>query len=482
METSGGPKTKKSLEGEKGESTTTTMNGKVQLVRGDRKDEDDDDQLELTISSCHDEYPHNNNNDGQVEKADPSRTSSVRSRRRRKKFRQGLPEWKQTKLTAIESFMKVHPVDVTSLCQLAISKGGLLTDDVRRKVWPYLIDINMYATSPRPVMQDIQSYRDYNQVVLDVNRCVKRFPPGIEEHRRLAMQDQLIFLIVRILIKHPELHYYQGFHDICITFLLAVGDELAFALVEKLSLTHLRDFMDSTMEKTSQMLNYLYPLLGRINGELREHMEKAGVGTIFCLSWLITWFGHVLNDYKHIVRLYDFFLACHSLMPIYLAAAIVLYREDEILEAECDMATLHSLLSKVPDDLPFEDLIVKSGDIFLQHPPADLVHEVEELNRHKFMGLREPENYPQSKQSKHNNLIPIARSGRRFLSLLDLRGYGQAISQRTLPITPYWLRQRRTLYSLLLCTVTVSMATAIYSYMTQNNALEFIRAWYSLKR
>ena len=32
----------------------------------------------------------------------------------------------------------------------------------------------------------------------------------------------------------------QGYHDICVTFLLAVGEDIAFALVDKLSTTHLR--------------------------------------------------------------------------------------------------------------------------------------------------------------------------------------------------------------------------------------------------
>lgn len=49
---------------------------------------------------------------------------------------------------------------------------------------------------------------------------------------------------------------------------------------------------------------------------------RAEVGTIFALSWLITWFGHVLSEFKHTLRLYDFFLASHPLMPIYLAATV----------------------------------------------------------------------------------------------------------------------------------------------------------------
>ena len=58
---------------------------------------------------------------------------------------------------------------------------------------------------------------------MDVNRSLKRFPPGIGEEERPLLQDQLTRLIIRVIIKHPELHYYQGYHDVAITFLLVVG-------------------------------------------------------------------------------------------------------------------------------------------------------------------------------------------------------------------------------------------------------------------
>ena len=53
---------------------------------------------------------------------------------------------------------------------------------------------------------------------------------------------------------------------------------------------------------------------------------RAEVGTIFALSWLITWYGHVLSDFRHVLRLYDFFLASHPLMAIYFAAVVSLPR------------------------------------------------------------------------------------------------------------------------------------------------------------
>lgn len=58
----------------------------------------------------------------------------------------------------------------------------------------------------------------------------------------MSYQDQLVDLIMRVLVEHDELHYYQGYHDICVTFLLVLGEDLAFATLNVLSLQHLRYF------------------------------------------------------------------------------------------------------------------------------------------------------------------------------------------------------------------------------------------------
>ena len=71
------------------------------------------------------------------------------------------------------------------------------------------------------------------------------------------------------------------------------------------------------------------------------------MGTIFALSWLITWFGHVLSDFRHVVRLYDFFLACHPLMPIYFAAVVGIG-----LEAIIKFTITHSIVIIFPPGKP----------------------------------------------------------------------------------------------------------------------------------
>ena len=46
---------------------------------------------------------------------------------------------------------------------------------------------------------------------------------------------------------------------------------------------------------------------------------------MFSLSWVITWFSHVIEDTSSVLRLHDFFLASHPLMSLYVTAAVSLY-------------------------------------------------------------------------------------------------------------------------------------------------------------
>lgn len=68
---------------------------------------------------------------------------------------------------------------------------------------------------------------------------------------------------------------------------------------------------------------------------------------MFALPWYLTWFGHSLNRYSDVVRLYDYFLCAEPLFPVYVTAALVKHRALEVYVCECDMAMLHCLLSRV---------------------------------------------------------------------------------------------------------------------------------------
>lgn len=303
----------------------------------------------------------------------------------------------------IEAALSEDPVDALELKKLALSEGGLVKDALRRRVWPKLLGLDTKAATEPPTQKELESHAEYHQVVLDVNRSLKRFPPGIPYEQRVALQDQLTRLILRVIIKYPHLRYYQGYHDVAVTFLLVVGEAVAFQIMEKLSTEHLKDCMEPTMDKTSRLLNYIYPLICRVHPELYEYMERSGVGTMFCLPWFLTWYGHSLNQYRDVVRLYDYFLASPPLMPLYLAAALVVHRCDEIFNVDCDMASIHSLLSQIPDDLPFESLLKQATRLHEDYPPASLEAEVQERFTRELQ-LRRYDNRPQTPRIRHHNM------------------------------------------------------------------------------
>uniref|UniRef100_A0A8B9RUI8 TBC1 domain family member 20 n=1 Tax=Accipiter nisus TaxID=211598 RepID=A0A8B9RUI8_9AVES len=253
--------------------------------------------------------------------------------------------------------LRSDPVGLEGLRAAALGEGGLCPE-LRPQVWPRLLSVDPCNLPPRP------DHRDRGQVLLDVARSTPRFPPGMPAEQRRVLQEQLAGLILHVLRAHPQLHYYQGYHDVALTLLLVLGQRRAAPLLEQ-------DFMDPTMDSTKHILNYLMPLLQRESPRLHDFMQRAEVGTVFALSWLITWYGHVLTDFHHTLRLFDFFLASHPLMPVYFAA-VVLHREEEVLGAPCDMPSLHQLLSRIPRDLPYERLVSRAQELFQRHPHACL--------------------------------------------------------------------------------------------------------------
>lgn len=162
-----------------------------------------------------------------------------------------------------------------------------------------------------------------------MNRSLKRFPPGIPYERRVALQDQLTVLILRVILAHPHLNYYQGYHDVAVTLLLVCGARAAFPLLLRLSASPgapLEPFMRPSMRPAQHRLNHLLPALRRASPELHDFLRRSGVGTMFALPWFLTWFGHSLPRYADVVRLYDSFLCAPPLFPVYVTAAIVLHR------------------------------------------------------------------------------------------------------------------------------------------------------------
>lgn len=290
------------------------------------------------------------------------------------------------KIRRITDALEADPVDVQTLKELSISADGFITVDLRCKVWSKLLNVNAFEFSrnqdkkkDNAELKQFHVHKYWKQVNLDVDRSHRRFPSEMRASRRRVLQEQLVRVIMRVLCRNQDLHYYQGYHDVAVTLLLVVGEELATALLEQMSLHQLRDFMEGTMEKTTKMLAFLHPIIEEADPELEDFLVRSEVGQVFALSWLITWYGHVLKDFATIVRLYDFFLATHPLMPVYFGAALVIRRRSDVLGGECEMSYVHHLLSRIPDDLPdyVEELITAAHSLFCKFPPEKLAGAVD---------------------------------------------------------------------------------------------------------
>jgi hypothetical protein len=294
----------------------------------------------------------------------------------------------KTKSDRIEKFLKKN--NKQKLIKYA-KVSGLVNIGLRKQIWPLFINTPSYC----PVEFDeknkvffcpidyyaadknqIESHRYYGQVRMDVERTLKRFPPNYSHSDRIELQEELIIVIVKILIKHDYLNYYQGYHDICLTFLLVLGADPCLPFIDTITKSHFKDFMEPTMEKTRDLLSYLMPLINSINSKCAEHMQRGGVGNVmFALSWFITWYSHVLDNLDVILRLYDLFIVSHFLMPIYVAAEIINFHAEQVLSTDCDMASLHQYLTRLPSELDshtWDEIIKKSLHLFRNHHPDTL--------------------------------------------------------------------------------------------------------------
>ena len=82
---------------------------------------------------------------------------------------------------------------------------------------------------------------------------------------------------------------------------------------------------------------------------------------------------------EDVVRLYDFFLAQPPMMPIYLAATIVLHKSEDVRQVDCDMASVHGILAGIPLNCPpFELLLQKSTDLYIEFPPEKIESDVKD--------------------------------------------------------------------------------------------------------
>lgn len=120
------------------------------------------------------------------------------------------------KIRRITDALEEDPVDVHTLKELSITGDGLITVDLRCKVWTKLLNVNAFEVSrnrekkkDNSESKQFHGHKYWKQVNLDVDRSHRRFPAEMRATRRRTLQEQLVRVIMRVLCQHQDLHYYQ---------------------------------------------------------------------------------------------------------------------------------------------------------------------------------------------------------------------------------------------------------------------------------
>ncbi|TLD31018.1 hypothetical protein PspLS_02903 [Pyricularia sp. CBS 133598] len=325
--------------------------------------------------------------------ASGSRASSVRSRRSisSKNSSIRLPingddeqilEQDMEKADAISEACKLRKIN--RLKELAVSKGGFLSDRLRRQAWPVLLGLEPESdevvvdknVSSSPVDDDglwkeMPRHRDEDQVQLDVNRAFIYYP-NIEDPIDMEHQKaELSALIVEVLRTNPYLCYFQGYHDICQVFLLVLSPSQRAAIVARLSVLRIRDFMLPNLTPAIAQLRLLPDILHAADPSLCHHLSQTE--PFFALSGTLTMYAHDVQTLGEIARLFDALLAREPVFSVYVFAAIVMSRRAELFDTPPDEPEmLHSILSKLPQPLDLDDLLARAVVLSEDHPPEKL--------------------------------------------------------------------------------------------------------------
>ncbi|KXN84909.1 TBC1 domain family member 20 [Leucoagaricus sp. SymC.cos] len=243
-------------------------------------------------------------------------------------------------------------VDWESLRRRSLQPGGFGAHRVH--IWPQLLNVRLKRSSSSSTSTQ-PPHKDEHQISLDTSRSFilypSTFPCSSSYKSREDLQEDLHTLIISLFRARTKLSYFQGYHDIISVFMLTLPRELQFACVEKLSLHWLRDSMGEGLEPVLGLLKVTKNLIRLADPELGVMLEQSAQLPFFALSNLLTLFSHDTPTLPLIQHVFDYILCRPPISVVYLAAAIIIARKEEVrkLVEEDEDGMIHSLLSSLPE-------------------------------------------------------------------------------------------------------------------------------------
>jgi hypothetical protein len=118
-------------------------------------------------------------------------------------------------------------------------------------------------------------------------------------------------------------------------------------------------------------LRLIPDILRAADPALWRHLR--GTEPFFALSGTLTMYAHDITTLGEITRLFDVLLAREPVFSVYMFAAIVISRREELFDTPDDEPEmLHSILSKLPKPLDLDRLITDTAALSDMYPPETL--------------------------------------------------------------------------------------------------------------
>ncbi|ODV94594.1 hypothetical protein PACTADRAFT_34347 [Pachysolen tannophilus NRRL Y-2460] len=270
----------------------------------------------------------------------------------------------ELKKSSIETALAFE--DYQLLTSLIKTREGLLTVELRRKIWPILMgikDINAInhvnlETNRQVDYKTLPKHKDEDQLKLDVDRSFVFYPREKSDFEISILREKLMILVTKILRFNPLLNYYQGYHDIASIFLLVFKDEnQSFNALEFFTLFSLRDFMLPTIDSSVDHLRLIPDLLSKIDYKFSKLIDS--LDPFYSLSSIITLYAHNFTRFQDVCLLWDFIMVENSIVvSVYFYSSVLIYYKEQILD---DLMELSGCSDE--KDLISEKFLMNNKDI-----------------------------------------------------------------------------------------------------------------------
>ncbi|ETO04121.1 TBC1 domain family protein, partial [Reticulomyxa filosa] len=115
-----------------------------------------------------------------------------------------------------------------------------------------------------------------------------------DEKTRAKEQETLEKILHAIFCQNPDLHYTQGFHDICSVFYIVCGERLGRQLSVALAKRHMRDAVRENLTVYQYILKLLFPLIHLVDQQVFEFIQNSQV---FVIIGILLSFSSQLSEH-----------------------------------------------------------------------------------------------------------------------------------------------------------------------------------------